>query len=74
MAEGGPTGGPAPGYRGGLADRLIGIAAPLLDVVLAVGDRISRIAEPTDHEYYPIRPASERQLPEPVAAGDVEND
>jgi hypothetical protein len=34
---------------------VIGLAAPLLDVVLAVGDRISRIAEPEDYEYYPVR-------------------
>ncbi len=34
---------------------MIGLAAPLLDVVLAVGDRISRIAEPEDYEYYPVR-------------------
>ena len=37
-------------------ERLIGAAAPFLDAVLGVGERISRIAEPTDHEYYPIRP------------------
>jgi hypothetical protein len=36
-------------------ERVIGLAAPFLDVVLAVGDRISRIAEPEDHEYYPVR-------------------
>ena len=29
--------------------------SPLLDLVLAVGERVSRIAEPTDFEYYPIR-------------------
>ncbi|HEX6116986.1 MAG TPA: hypothetical protein VFY99_07785 [Solirubrobacterales bacterium] len=38
---------------------LIGLAAPALDLLLAVGDRISRIAEPTDHEYYPVRSGSE---------------
>ncbi len=38
------------------AERVIGIAAPFLDLLLAVGDRISRIAEPQDHEYYPVRP------------------
>lgn len=42
---------------------LIGIAAPFLDIVLGVGDRISRIAEPTDHEYYPIRPGGRVALP-----------
>ena len=36
-------------------EQLIGAAAPFLDLVLAVGDRISRIAEPEDYEYYPVR-------------------
>jgi hypothetical protein len=36
-------------------ETLIGIAAPFLDLLLAVGDRISRIAEPQDYEYYPVR-------------------
>jgi hypothetical protein len=36
-------------------EALIGIAAPLLDLVLAVGDRISRVAEPREYEYYPVR-------------------
>jgi hypothetical protein len=49
------------------ADRLIGLAAPLLDLILAIGDRVSRIAEPTDYEYYPIRPASEREIPERIS-------
>jgi hypothetical protein len=52
-------------------ETLIGVAAPFLDVVLAVGDRISRIAEPQDYEYYPVRagelaeeyPKSGRQAP-----------
>ena len=43
-------------------ESLIGAAAPLLDIVLGVGERISRIAEPTDHEYYPVRAGSERRL------------
>ena len=38
---------------------LIAVASPFLDVLLGVGERISRIAEPTDHEYYPIRPGPE---------------
>jgi hypothetical protein len=42
---------------------LIGLAAPALDLLLAVGDRISRIAEPTDHEYYPVRSGSDGSLP-----------
>ena len=36
-------------------ETVIGLAAPLLDLVLAAGDRISRIAEPNDYEYYPVR-------------------
>ena len=36
-------------------ETLIGVAAPFLDLVLAVGDRISRLAEPEDYEYYPVR-------------------
>jgi hypothetical protein len=44
-------------------ERLIGAAAPFLDAVLGVGERISRIAEPTDHEYYPIRPGGKIALP-----------
>lgn len=36
-------------------EALIGVAAPFLDLVLAVGDRISRAAEPEDYEYYPVR-------------------
>jgi hypothetical protein len=52
-------------------ETLIGITAPFLDGLLAVGDRISRIAEPEDHEYYPVRagelaeeyPAARRKAP-----------
>jgi hypothetical protein len=36
-------------------ERLIGLAAPVLNVVLAAGDRLSRIVEPEDSEYYPVR-------------------
>jgi hypothetical protein len=38
---------------------LIGLAAPALDLMLAAGDRVSRIAEPEDHEHYMVRPAGE---------------
>lgn len=44
-------------------EALIGLAAPFLDVVLAAGDRISRIVEPGDNEYYPIRPGGRVPLP-----------
>jgi hypothetical protein len=53
------------------AERVIGLMAPFLDLVLAVGDRISRVAEPEDHEYYPVRaeelPGEERKG---AASGD----
>jgi hypothetical protein len=41
---------------------LIAAAAPFLDVVLGVGDRISRIVEPEDHEYYPVRSGTEATM------------
>lgn len=44
-------------------ETVIGVAAPFLDLVLGVGDRISRIAEPSDSEYYPIRPGGPVPLP-----------
>ena len=58
----------APMTPGQLANRdrievLIGIAAPFLDLVLGVGERISRIVEPGDSEYYPIRPGGPVPLP-----------
>ena len=37
---------------------MIGLAAPFLDLVLATGERISRLVGPAD-DYIPIRPASE---------------
>ena len=37
-------------------ETLIGLIAPALTLVLAAGDRISRIVGPEDHEYYPVRP------------------
>jgi hypothetical protein len=36
-------------------ETLIGLAAPVLNLVLAAGDRLSRIVEPVDNEYYPVR-------------------
>lgn len=42
---------------------LIALAAPALDLVLAAGERISRIAEPEDHDYYPVRSGRDASLP-----------
>ena len=35
-------------------ESLITFVSPVFDVVLSVGERVSRVAEPIDHEYYPI--------------------
>ena len=50
---------------------LIRLMAPGLNAILSAGDRISRLVEPEDHDYYPARPlvepgtarAGDRQLP-----------
>ena len=36
-------------------ETLIRLMAPGLNLVLAAGERLSRIVEPDDYEYYPIR-------------------
>jgi hypothetical protein len=38
---------------------LIGAAAPALDLLLSVGDRVSRAIAPGESDYYPIRAPSE---------------
>jgi hypothetical protein len=40
-------------------ETLIGLMAPALSLVLAAGDRISRMVAPEDHEYYPVRPMAD---------------
>jgi hypothetical protein len=42
---------------------LIRMAAPALDLVLAVGERVSKVVEPEDVEYYPPRVTSESPPP-----------
>lgn len=44
----------------------IACAGPFLDAVLALGERISRLAEPRDFEHYPVRLDDEPES----AAGD----
>lgn len=47
-------------------ERVIRIAAPALNLVLAAGERVSRLVEPVDHEYYPPRnPAAAAPPPPP---------
>jgi len=46
-------------------EAVVGLAAPALDLLLAVGERISRVAG-REEEYYPIRSSGEAfSLPEP---------
>ena len=42
---------------------VIRLAAPALDLVLAVGERVSKVVEPEDVEYYPPRVTSETPPP-----------
>jgi hypothetical protein len=50
---------------------VIRLMAPGLNLVLAAGERLSRVAAPRDDEYYPIRPGTiDPELPpESGAAG-----
>jgi hypothetical protein len=44
-------------------ETVIGLMTPALDAVLAVGERISRLAEPEDYGYYPARPLEDVEEP-----------
>ena len=44
-------------------ESVIRLMAPALDVVLAVGDRVSRIVEPEDSDYYPPRVSRRSEPP-----------
>ena len=46
-------------------ESVIRLMAPMLDAVLAAGDRISRLVEPEDYGYYPPRPLAESTTDEP---------
>jgi hypothetical protein len=53
-------------------ESLIGLMAPALNLVLAAGDRISRVVEPEDSEYYPVRSGLlEAEGQEPRERGDT---
>jgi len=43
---------------------LIAAAAPALDAILAIGERVSRVAQPGEDDYYPIRPGPDLTLPD----------
>ena len=54
----------------GCVERAIALAAPALDLLLRIGEAISRRAEPVDHEYYPVRsPADPDDDPVPGSLG-----
>jgi hypothetical protein len=51
-------------------ETLIRLAAPGLNLLLAAGDRLSRIVEPDDPDYYPIRPGTVEPPPaKPTGTG-----
>jgi hypothetical protein len=49
-------------------ETVIRLTAPALDLVLAFGERLSRMVEPDDVEYYPPRVSSEGPPP-PASEG-----
>lgn len=49
-------------------ESVIRVAAPALNLMLAAGDRISRLVEPEDPDYYP--PRSARVEPRPPTASE----
>jgi hypothetical protein len=53
---------------------LIAAAAPALDLILAVGDRVSRIASPGDREHPPVRAAREPALLEAARRGGANSE
>ena len=50
-------------------ESLIRLAAPGLNLLLAVGERVSRLVEPEDHEYYPPRTRGDVPQPAPPSPG-----
>lgn len=51
-------------------ETIIGLVAPALNLLLAAGDRLSRIVEREDQEYYPPRPRTGAEPP-PSARRDA---
>jgi hypothetical protein len=48
-------------------ETFIRLISPGLNLVLGVGERISRIVEPVDHEYYPPRTGQVEPPPAPAS-------
>jgi hypothetical protein len=51
---------------------MIRLAAPALDLVLAAGERLSRLVEREDTEYYPPRASREGPPPRPSSPSGTE--
>jgi hypothetical protein len=51
-------------------ESLIRLMAPGLNLVLAAGERLSRIVEPEDHDYYPPRSTGVDPPPPAPRAGE----
>lgn len=52
-------------------ESLIRLAAPGLNLILAAGERLSRIVEPEDHEYHPPRSRTASAEPPRRSAPDA---
>ena len=69
---------PQQAARAGRVEGMIALVAPVLDLVLTVGDRVSRAVGPED-EYYPIRSAGEahsqalRPASDPISCNNTPN-
>lgn len=50
---------PSQRQRRDRVETVIGLMAPALNIVLAAGERLSRLVESDDPEYYPPRPTGE---------------
>jgi hypothetical protein len=53
-------------------EAMIRLAAPALDLVLAAGERLSRLVEREDTEYYPPRASREGPPPRPSSPSGTE--
>jgi hypothetical protein len=57
---------PAQRRRREQVETLIRLMSPALNLVLAAGDRLSRIVEPDDPDYYPVRTTGPEGPPPPT--------
>jgi hypothetical protein len=53
-------------------ESLIRLVAPGLNLILAAGERLSRIVEPDDPEYYPARVDSNDRPPSTASSGSAQ--